>query len=138
MMATSSPADTVTLTWDKNPDPVSHYRVHYGDGYRRYQNSFNVAGHETSAVLSVEGDTHFALTAVNSAGMESDFSEEAVYDDPVTVINLFVPPPVMEPVVLKLDHDGTLTITLGDGRVYYQYLIMNEKMEFFRAQIFPE
>jgi Fibronectin type III domain len=72
-------AYTVTLTWDASPSPgVTGYRVYYGVGSGNYTNSV-VAGNVTTNTVSglSSGVAYFfAVTAFNTIGLESPFSNE--------------------------------------------------------------
>ena len=72
-------AGEVNLAWDPNTEPdVAGYRVYYGLGSRNYDQVMD-AGNCTSCVVTglVQGRTYyFAATAVNTASIESDFSNE--------------------------------------------------------------
>jgi len=72
-------AGEVNLAWDPNTEPdVAGYRVYYGLGSRNYDHVMEV-GNCTSCVVTglEEGRTYyFAATAVNTANIESDFSNE--------------------------------------------------------------
>lgn len=88
----------VTLAWDPSPDAsVVGYRVYYGINSRGYTNSVTV-NNTTNAVVTnlVSGITYyFGATAFDGSGLESDFSNEAMYTVPVVVVittNGIVPP----------------------------------------------
>jgi hypothetical protein len=69
----------VTLAWDRNTETnIAGYKVHYGTASRAYTSSINVGNVTTASVTNlVAGVTYvFAVTAYNSAGVESDFSAE--------------------------------------------------------------
>ena len=72
-------AGEVNLAWDPNTEPdVAGYRVYYGLGSRNYDHVMEV-GNSTSCVVTglEQGRTYyFAATAVNTANIESDFSNE--------------------------------------------------------------
>jgi hypothetical protein len=72
-------AAEVNLAWDPNTEPdVAGYRVYYGLGSRNYDRIMDV-GNTTSCVVTglEQGRTYyFAATAVNTANVESDFSNE--------------------------------------------------------------
>lgn len=78
-------AATVKLIWDRNPEPdVIGYRVYTGNSSRSYDR-IESAGNDVmfSVTNLVLGQTYyFAVTAVNSAGLESDYSNEVVYTVP--------------------------------------------------------
>ena len=73
-------AGTVTLAWDPSPGTniIANYNVYYGAASRTYTNTVS-AGTNTTVSISnlVEGTTYyFAATAVDTAGLESDYSTE--------------------------------------------------------------
>lgn len=70
----------VTLTWEANSEPdLSHYIVYWGTASRAYiVNSGNI-GLVTEHKVTLPNDGkvyYFAVTAVDDAGLESDFSNE--------------------------------------------------------------
>ena len=80
---------SVTLSWtppQQNTDgsaltDLAGYRIYYGTASRNYDNTVSIdnPGISTYVVENLSPDTYyFAATAVNSAGVESDFSGEAV------------------------------------------------------------
>ena len=85
LCAITAQAATVRLIWDRNPEPdVVEYKVYVGTSSRTYDRIVS-AGNETS--ISVDqlsrGMTYyFAVTAVNSVGLESDYSNEVSYTTP--------------------------------------------------------
>ncbi|ULA62597.1 MAG: Fibronectin type-III domain-containing protein [Nitrospira sp.] len=70
---------TVTLSWTKNTEPdLSYYRVYYGTSSRNYSTSTAV-GNTTSTTISnlTSGQIYyFALTAVDTSGNQSAYSQE--------------------------------------------------------------
>ena len=69
----------ITLAWDASSDPsVVAYRVHYGAATGVYTNSVSAGGATTVTVSNLlEGVRfYFAATAVDTNGLESDFSNE--------------------------------------------------------------
>jgi fibronectin type 3 domain-containing protein len=72
-------AGEVNLAWDPNTEPdVAGYRVYYGLESRNYDSVLEI-GNGTSCVVTglEQGRTYyFAATAVNTADIESDFSNE--------------------------------------------------------------
>jgi hypothetical protein len=90
--AAVSSAYTLTLSWgDSSPDPeVTSYRVHYGTVSGNYTNVV-VTGNVSTAMISglVPGITYyFAITAVDTTGEESDFSNEISYTKKVPGVRL--------------------------------------------------
>jgi hypothetical protein len=78
-------AKSVTLMWDPNPESnVNAYVVHHGTASRAYFSQTNV-GNVTLAVvngLPEEPPLFFAVTAVTTGGMESEFSNEVIVTNP--------------------------------------------------------
>jgi hypothetical protein len=69
---------TVTLTWNPNPEnDIAGYILYYGKSSGNYQRSVSVA--IPPAKVSVTGKTYFAVTAFDTQGLESDFSNEVHY-----------------------------------------------------------
>ena len=81
------PAGTATLTWTpptQNTDgspltDVAGYRVYYGVQWGNYPNSLSVGPSLPTAVINrlATGTYYFVVTAVNSAGAESGYSNVA-------------------------------------------------------------
>jgi hypothetical protein len=104
---------SVTLAWDANPEPdVSGYFVYYGTASRNYPYSTNVGNVTTATVYGLpEGVTwYFAVTAMNTTGLESDFSNEVTNQIPSNVTN-HVPTiqPLLNIVILE---DGVTNVVL--------------------------
>lgn len=78
---------SVSLSWDPSTDPnVAGYRVYSGTASHDYSGSLDV-GSATGASVPVplSGVTYyFAVTAYDSLGNQSDFSNEAYYSTPST------------------------------------------------------
>jgi len=68
------------LNWNRNPETnVTGYRVYYGTTSRNYSNSVTVVGDVTNNIVAglASGITYFfAITAYNTTGDESPFSNE--------------------------------------------------------------
>lgn len=86
---TQTALGSVTLSWQpplENTDGSSltdlvGYKIYYGPSSRRYDHEIRIsnAGITTYVVDNLPADTYyFAATAVNSSGMESDYSSEAI------------------------------------------------------------
>ena len=94
LIASTLPAFAVgnlTLAWDAPaPAPdVAGYIVHYATTSGQYASATNV-GNATAATISglQDGVTYyFAVTAYNTAGLESDMSNEVAYSVPVATVN---------------------------------------------------
>lgn len=88
LCALTAQAATVRLMWDRNPEPdVVEYKIYWGTSPRAQQLYSNIesAGNVTeyrATNLELGRTYFFAVTAVNSAGLESDFSNEVVYTVP--------------------------------------------------------
>jgi len=67
----------ITLVWDRNPEPdIAGYNVYYGRASGEYARLVPVT--DPTATIGVKGSKtlYFAVTAYNTNGLESDFSEE--------------------------------------------------------------
>lgn len=76
---------SVTLAWDPNPESdLAGYILYYGSTSRNYTNAVNVVNATTNTVSGlVDGVSYFfAVTAYNTNGLESDFSDEVSYSRP--------------------------------------------------------
>lgn len=95
-------ASSVTVAWSPNANPeIAGYRVYYGGASRVYTNQVD-AGRANSAVINglTAGATYYlAATAYDVAGLESDYSAEAVFT------NRAVLPPT---IVLSAPANGTV------------------------------
>jgi hypothetical protein len=73
-------AGGVILQWDPNPEPnVAGYRVYYGLASRSYTSSNDVSAPLTGVTISNlerESKYFFAVTAFDTDGLESDYSDE--------------------------------------------------------------
>ena len=84
-LGTTSEATTVRLAWDANQEEgVAGYRVYYGTAPDNYPNFVDV-GNATEAQVNglVAGVNYYlTVTAYNSAGLESSYSEPLPYRAP--------------------------------------------------------
>ncbi len=72
-----------TLEWDPNPETnVIGYRVYVGRVSRLYDSVLDMGNQITAQVPTSPGTTYFAVTAYDSDGLESDYSEEVFYTVP--------------------------------------------------------
>ena len=77
----------VTLAWDRSPDPTAvGYKMYYGVARGSYTSTRDVGnGTSTSITGLSQGTTYyFAVTAYNTAGLESGFSNEVGYSVPTS------------------------------------------------------
>ena len=76
---TESYAGDATLSWTASKDSnVAGYKLYYGTVSHSYTSSINVGLQTTTTVTGLNaGVYYFAVTAYNSAGAESGFSNEA-------------------------------------------------------------
>ena len=87
MKASAQGGLTATLAWDTSISAdVAGYNIYYGTRSGVYTNSLSVDAYTTSTQISGlnAGTTYFfAVTAVDSASDESDFSPETYFSTPV-------------------------------------------------------
>lgn len=118
-----SPAQTVTLAWDPNPEPdVVGYRLYYGPTNRSYTNSVNSVTNETKATVSglTRGETYFFyVTASNDLGLESGQSTEIYYTVPGLFTNT---PPTAANATVQGWEDTAVEIMLAGSDVDAQSL----------------
>lgn len=72
-------AASVSLAWDPNPETdIAGYRVYVGNAPRAYVTNYTLGKVTTLMVtnLAYDIDYTFAVTAFNTAGLESEFSNE--------------------------------------------------------------
>lgn len=85
LCAITAQAATVRLIWDRNQEPdVTEYKVYVGTSSRTYTRTVS-SGNEISVSVPdlSRGVTYFfAVTAINSHGLESDYSNEVSYTTP--------------------------------------------------------
>jgi len=93
VLVVSARAASVTLAWNKNPEPdVAGYRIYFGPQGGTPTTTLD-AGNATNRVVTglQEGASYsFFATAYNSAGLESDFSTAINYTVPSAANNLVV------------------------------------------------
>ena len=87
LMATAAHAATIQVSWNANTEAdLAGYNVYYGTAPGAYGEAISTS--ETSQLLTLtpsEGTTYyFAVTAYDTSGNESDYSEE---------VSLFIPDP---------------------------------------------
>jgi hypothetical protein len=72
---------SVALAWDPSPDPVSEYRVYRGTNSGTYNWTNSAGTNLTYTVTNLSyGVTYFfAVTAVGTNNLESDYSNEVPY-----------------------------------------------------------
>ncbi|MFV1975927.1 MAG: fibronectin type III domain-containing protein [Candidatus Scalindua sp.] len=75
----------VTISWNANTEPdLAGYKVHYGISSGNYDTNADI-GNETSYALSnlASGVTYYiTVTAYDSSGNESVYSDELIYNVP--------------------------------------------------------
>ena len=85
----------VTLSWDANKETdIVGYRVYRGGGNRKYSTN-SLVGKVTSYPVrnfAAGGVFYFSVTALNSAGLESDFSNEVILTTSETRLSASVLP----------------------------------------------
>ena len=112
LAASAQGQNSVTLAW--NPDAgtdIAGYKIYYGVASRTYTNTNNV-GNVTNATISslISGTIYyFAATAVDTSGLESDYSTEVVYTNPVAT----APTIVLSSPVSGASYTAPATISLA-------------------------
>jgi hypothetical protein len=106
-------AKTVTLAWDSSPSVVTGYKVYYKAGSDSLSRTGetgtivvdvgNVLTYSLSTLDAAE-DYYFAVTAYDSSGQESDFSNH-VYSPAEVAVNQ---PPLLEPIGNRTVLEGAL------------------------------
>lgn len=79
-----APKYRVELEWDANSEPdVAGYKLYFGTASGNYTEAFD-AGRQTVATVSLLAETtyYFVVTAYNTEGLESPFSNEVTYTTP--------------------------------------------------------
>ena len=84
-------AGSVTLAWDASPgtNVIANYKIYYGVASGTYTNTASAGTNTTLSISNlVEGKTYyFAATAVDTYGLESDYSTEVSTVIPVKPTN---------------------------------------------------
>jgi len=126
-------AAEITLAWDQNSETdIAGYKIYYGEQSGSYTTVTDV-GNFTSCTLNGldEGKTYFfAATAYNTAGYESDYSNEVSYTDPST--NETNEPPVADAGPMQTVAEGTVVTLSGvnssdpdDGIASYEWTLIS-------------
>ena len=80
LISGSAIAREVTLQWDANSEPdLKNYVAYWGIESGKYMQSKPTQGLETTIKIIIPDDGkiyYFAVTAVDTAGLESDYSNE--------------------------------------------------------------
>jgi hypothetical protein len=78
-----SSAQAVTLEWEANSETnVAGYRVYTGRQSRVYDSVLDVGNQTLAQLATTPGTTYYAVTAYDTEGLESDFSDEVSYTAP--------------------------------------------------------
>ena len=101
---------SVTLAWDANPESdIAAYIIYSGTNSGAYTQATNVGNITRATVYGLEDGvtSYFALTAVNTAGLESDYSAEVSNVipfkpvSPVVITNYWNIPPLKFEILLQ-------------------------------------
>ena len=110
-------AGQITLTWDPNQESdLAGYRVYFGSASRGYTNLVDSGRSNTNTVTGlVDGATYFfAVTAYNTNGLESDYSNEVQLTVPTGTTPPPTPPSVaISGVTAGATYTAPATLTLG-------------------------
>lgn len=94
----TSPGACVDIAWDASPDAdVAGYNVYYGTESRHYTTQFYAGEVLTERLCGLDsGSTYYcAVTAVDTNGIESDFSNEIQITAPIQTNIVTVSVPVL-------------------------------------------
>ena len=94
MLPAEVSALSITLGWNANTETnLAGYKLHYGPASRTYTNSIAVGNVTTYTVTNLANGVpfYFAVTAVNTLELESDYSNEVAHEPPNS-------PPVISPI----------------------------------------
>ena len=113
LLASAQGQSSVTVMWSPSPgSDIAAYNVYYGTASHNYTGIVSVGQTVKATITGLRpGTTYFfALTAVNSAGLESAFSNEMSYTVPI-------PLPKLE-ILLTTSRQVLLSGTAQSGHIY--------------------
>ncbi len=108
----------VTLAWDPSPGgDIAGYRLYIGPTTRTYTNAVDVGNTNvaTASNLVFAATYFFAVTAYDTIGLESTFSDEVSYTVPTSA------PPTLSLQLLP----GQLAVLTGSGVPGYTYEVLS-------------
>ncbi|MGO8931084.1 MAG: Ig-like domain-containing protein [Limisphaerales bacterium] len=88
LTASARGQNSVTLAWDPDAGTnIAGYKIYYGVASRTYTSTNNVGNVTNATVSGLTAGTvyYFAATAYDTSGLESAYSTEVVYTNPVAV-----------------------------------------------------
>ena len=87
LSASNAPPQSATLAWDPSPgtNVIANYNVYYGVASATYSNVVAAGTNTTVPIFNLVDSTtyYFAVTAVDTSGLESDYSTEVSALTPV-------------------------------------------------------
>jgi hypothetical protein len=110
----------VTVAWDRNSESnITGYKLHCGTVARVYTDIINVGNVTTASVSNLApGVTYrFAVTALNTAGLESDYSSEIAFTT-TNIVTANTPPAISSFSPRAVNEDtgtGSITFTVSDA-----------------------
>lgn len=123
LTAAASQAREITLKWDPNSEPdISHYIVYWGteSGVYTSRTSKEEIGLNTEYKINLPDDGqiyYFAVTAVDTSNLESDYSNEVKSPDAIDDY-LYLPPSkpsnVKRAIYQETLPDGSIAVFQGD------------------------
>ena len=110
---------SLTLAWDPSSNPtVVGYRLYDGIASENYANMVDVGSNLTATMFGLVGGTtyYFAVTAYDSAGLESAFSAQISYTVPTSAPRSPIPASLF-----ISQNDSNETVLSGTGPAGYVY-----------------
>jgi hypothetical protein len=121
---TTTDLNAQTLAWDPNPETnIAGYRVYQGTSAGTYTTQVNVGNVTSYPPQGVDWSrrAYFAVKAINSAGLESGFSNEVVWTPPSVTTVTALTPNSAYPVAVGSSITWTATGSNNLGPVEYRF-----------------
>jgi len=78
---------SITFAWDASPSPgIEGYFLYYGPASRTYTNRWAVGNVTQATIPRPPGTNYYTVTAGDTNGLESDYSNEVSFAEPTTIV----------------------------------------------------